>query len=127
MKPMPNNGTLRLPLKTVGFHDAETTLEEPEDPEPSATAEDIATGVMSISPIETSSAADANEQPPTAVGTDPVDAPEDVESPTGDVNDNNDDEPKEFKSWQDYWDWLTGKVDDLWHKITSSEDENTSA
>ncbi|KAK9420944.1 putative Pyrophosphatase/phosphodiesterase [Seiridium unicorne] len=130
MKPIPNNGTLRLPLKTVGLHDSETLLEEPADPVPTATAEDVATGVMSISPVETSSAADPNEQPPTAVGVDPVDPLKEPETNPAEDNDGGseegDEQPKEFKSWQDYWDWLTGKVDDLWHKITSSEDGGAS-
>ncbi|KAL2062140.1 hypothetical protein VTL71DRAFT_6406 [Oculimacula yallundae] len=33
--PKPNNGTIRLPFKTIGTHTPETSLEEPSDPEPS--------------------------------------------------------------------------------------------
>jgi len=48
---MPNNGTLRLPLKVVGLHSDEILLEQPEDPVPISTSEEIATGMMSILPI----------------------------------------------------------------------------
>lgn len=126
MKPMPNNGTLRLPLETIGLHGPETILEDPEDSYINSTAEDVATAVMSISPVETSSASDVDEQPPTTVGVDPVEPSQDPEAPTEDTGDNSGDEPKEFKSWQDYWDWLTGKVDGIWHKLTGSEDKKSS-
>ncbi|KAL5325226.1 hypothetical protein ACEPPN_006350 [Leptodophora sp. 'Broadleaf-Isolate-01'] len=36
--PKPNNGTIRLPLKPVGVHTPETSLDEPSDPEPSPSA-----------------------------------------------------------------------------------------
>ncbi|KAI0509652.1 alkaline-phosphatase-like protein [Xylaria bambusicola] len=47
MNPMPNNGTLRLPLKVVGLHNDETTLEQPEDPDSTSTSENA----MSILPV----------------------------------------------------------------------------
>lgn len=34
LTPKPNNGTLRLPLKTIGLHSPETSPEEPSDPPP---------------------------------------------------------------------------------------------
>ncbi|KAI1337106.1 ectonucleotide pyrophosphatase/phosphodiesterase family member 1 [Xylariaceae sp. FL0016] len=52
MEPVPNNGTLRLPLKVVGLHDPDTVFEEAEDPVPISTVEPSATGMMSILPIE---------------------------------------------------------------------------
>ncbi|KAI1872279.1 hypothetical protein JX265_001603 [Neoarthrinium moseri] len=124
MDPMPNNGTLRLPLKTVGLHDTESAPERPADPEPSpaaaepTTTEDSATGVMTISPIEASSAADPDEGPPTAVGVDPSEPPQ--EQSPDDGNEGEEDEPS-FDSLSDYWDWLTGKLDDLWSKISGSD------
>ncbi|KAI0125133.1 type I phosphodiesterase/nucleotide pyrophosphatase [Xylariales sp. AK1849] len=125
MGPMPNNGTLRLPLKTVGLHDdPATTLEELPDPYPSGTAEDHVTGVMSISPIETSSAADANEGPPTAVGVNPVDDEHQAQPPSGESGE--DDGDKEVNSISDWWDWFTGKVSDTWSKLTGSKDGSKS-
>ena len=41
MQPVPNNGTLRLPLSPAGLHDAESTLEELADPEPEETKLEI--------------------------------------------------------------------------------------
>ncbi|KAJ2971173.1 hypothetical protein NUW58_g9491 [Xylaria curta] len=79
MKPMPNNGTLRLPLQVVGLHDDETVLEQPEDPVPTSTTEDIATGMMSILPI---AATPSTQQSTASLGTDPVgDAPKQPTSP----------------------------------------------
>lgn len=83
---MPNNGTLRLPLQVVGLHDEEMALEQPEDPVPTSTPEDVATGMMSILPIATASATDGmatgvmsilpvattSKQPTKSLGVDPV-------------------------------------------------------
>lgn len=128
MKPIANNGTLRLPLKTVGIHEPETILGDPEDPETNAATEESAPVTVSTSPVETSPAVESAEQPSAPVGVDPVESqiPQEPEVPAeGDASENND-TPKEFKSWQDYWDWLTGKVDDLWNKLTSSGDSDDS-
>lgn len=122
---MPNNGTIRLPLQTVGLHDAETILTEPEDPVPVTESALVATGVMSILPIETNPIVNPDEPPATAIGVDPIDDSGNSE-PSEDEGTDESEEPTGFKSWQDYWDWLTGKVDDLWHKITSSGDEQDS-
>jgi hypothetical protein len=121
MKPMPNNGTLRLPLKPVGLHDSQTTLEAPADPEPTPAAVESVTGVMSISPIETSSAADANEGPPAAVGVDPPDEPNEPEENDGEDGDD------KFDSIGDFWDWFTGKLDHLWGKLTGSKEDSKSS
>ncbi|KAI1108443.1 alkaline-phosphatase-like protein [Nemania sp. NC0429] len=70
MNPIPNNGTLRLPLKIVGLHSDEIVLEQPEDPVTSSTSEAAATGVMSILPIATPS---STQKPSTvSLGVDPV-------------------------------------------------------
>ncbi|KAI0426731.1 alkaline-phosphatase-like protein [Xylaria sp. FL1042] len=58
MIPVPNNGTLRLPLKVVGLHNDEMELEQPDDPVSTSTGGAVATGVMSILPIATSSSTD---------------------------------------------------------------------
>ncbi|TVY53079.1 putative pyrophosphatase/phosphodiesterase, partial [Lachnellula suecica] len=124
LDPKPNNGTLRLPLKTIGIHTAETTLETPSDPEepadpippnpipPSPAAPDPATpipapaSVINISPIEASSAADPNVVPPTMVG---VDSPEEFNVDRPVVGDETEVEAEDQK----YWDWLTAKLEEL--------------
>lgn len=73
--------------------------------------------MIDISPVETSSAADEHEQPPTAVGVDPIDEL----PPSGGGDEDGVDEDHEFKSMKDYWDWLKGKLDDLWSDVTGSE------
>ncbi|GAP91802.1 putative type I phosphodiesterase nucleotide pyrophosphatase [Rosellinia necatrix] len=79
MEPMPNNGTLRLPLKVVGLHNDEMTIEQPdEDPAPISTSttivEDAATAILTTSTL-------SSIPPPThsstkgsmaSVGVDPV-------------------------------------------------------
>ena len=124
INPRPNNGTLRLPLKTIGFHTPNTPIEEPDDPQmpappaipplPSAVApsgspteeEDEANAVISISPIEESSAADPNVNPPSVVG---VDNPNTgVERPVVD-DEGNDKSPEEENN--DFLRWIKGKLD----------------
>jgi hypothetical protein len=101
LTPRPNNGTLRLPLKPVGLHSPETAPSDPLDPvDPTATT-DPGTDAISISPIETSSAADPNEVPPSFVGVDPVDE-------VGDKDSGADEEVK-----QGFWDYLFGKLEDF--------------
>ncbi|KAI2619624.1 ectonucleotide pyrophosphatase/phosphodiesterase family member 3 [Hypoxylon sp. NC1633] len=123
MTAMPNNGTLHLPLKVVGLHDPNTVLDEPADPVPTQAAEeDVATGAMSILPVETSTEV---PQPSSTVGVDPVvDTPEEQDPPPQD-----DDEAKDEGSswWQDAWGWVKDKFDGLIDKISSiGEGEDSS-
>lgn len=117
LPPKPNNGTLRLPLRPVGLHTPETTPSDPQDPVSSysksvtaATSAVTPNIVISISPIEASSAADPNTVPPTMVGVDHPDTA--VDRPT--VTDGS--EVPEAKS---FWDWLTSKLDGI--KVWFSE------
>ncbi|CAJ2504276.1 Uu.00g116700.m01.CDS01 [Anthostomella pinea] len=115
MDPVPNNGTLRLPLKTVGVHDPETVYEEPEDPVPTSTSEDLATGMMSILPVEHT----AIEEPSPTPEASPVDdTPEESEPPTGD-------DEKSSGSWWDHVtntvDWVKNKLDGFIGKIKGSD------
>lgn len=121
--PKPNNGTLRLPLKTNGFHTPDSSIEEPSDPPPpappaipplppapsaSSTAkQEDANAVISISPIEASSAADPNVKPPSVVGVDDADVA--VDRPV--VEDTGNKESKEGA--KDFLDWIKGKLDGL--------------
>ncbi|RDW66947.1 phosphodiest-domain-containing protein [Coleophoma crateriformis] len=117
LTPRPNNGTLRLPLKTVGVHSSDTTPAEPLDPDlsytstslPSASAAstteaDEGANMISISPIEASSAADPNNKPPTMVGVDPTED-SNVDRPVVSDESEMTDEEKSF------WEWLEGKLD----------------
>lgn len=114
--PKPNNGTLRLPLKPVGIHSPETTVEEVVDPIPAPSASISSTlpsstpspspastpaeepEMIHISPIEASSAADPNLVPPSVVGITP---PEDasVNRPVVEDEGNKSDGGVDFLSW----------------------------
>ncbi|CZR63656.1 related to nucleotide diphosphatase [Phialocephala subalpina] len=148
--PKPNNGTLRLPLKPVGLHSSETALEDPNDPptatpttplplstsmpsfssSPSASSSASATSqedagadaIISISPIEASSAADPNEIPPHLVGVDPADEVN-VDRPTVA------DESEMTQEEKDFWEWFKDKLDGIkgWfgELVSPSEDAET--
>ncbi|KAI0390645.1 Phosphodiest-domain-containing protein [Xylariaceae sp. FL0594] len=60
LEPMPNNGTLRLPLKVVGLHSDEVTLEKPEEVTSTPADDAVATGMMSILPISITSSASSS-------------------------------------------------------------------
>lgn len=72
MEPIPNNGTLRLPLKIVGLHSDEAVLEQPEDPVSTSTSEAAATGVTSILPTATATPSSTQKPTTVSVGVDPV-------------------------------------------------------
>ncbi|KAI1378977.1 ectonucleotide pyrophosphatase/phosphodiesterase family member 3 [Hypoxylon crocopeplum] len=115
MKAMPNNGTLHLPLKIVGLHDPETVLEEPPDPVPTepTSEEDVATGAMSILPVETTVNA---AEPSSTVGVDPVveEKPEEQNPPPQEDDETEDDDSS---WWQNTWDWVKDKFDGLIDKV----------
>ncbi|KAL3417171.1 ectonucleotide pyrophosphatase/phosphodiesterase family member [Phlyctema vagabunda] len=138
LTPRPNNGTLRLPLKPVGLHSPDTTPVEPLDPEPApASATEDGANVISISPIEASSAADPDVVPPTLVGVDETDEGANVISispieassaadpnvvpphfvgvdETDDASVDRpvvDDEGSMSDDEKSFWDWLQGKLD----------------
>jgi hypothetical protein len=122
LEPSPNNGTLRLPLKTVGFHTPDTKPEEPSDPVPvsmptpptppstplpPSPPSPVSVGVdevISISPIEASSAADPNEVPPHMIGVNPTDDTS-VERPVVPDESGMTDDEKNF------WEWFKDKID----------------
>ncbi|KAH8816893.1 alkaline-phosphatase-like protein [Xylogone sp. PMI_703] len=135
LEPKPNNGTLRLPLKPVGLHSADTSPADPADPpssdltsssttissessthilattiptssSTSTPPSDEGPNMISISPIEASSAADPNVVPPHLVGVDPVeDAPAD--RPVVD------DGGEETEKGEGFWEWVKDKIDHL--------------
>lgn len=119
LEPKPNNGTLRLPLKPVGTHSPDTNPEDPSDPQtpetaapptptptPTATNPEISEpdGIVQISPIEESSAANPDYAPPHLVGVDPAEEPN-VDRPVVGDDSTVSEEEKSF------WQWLTDKLD----------------
>ncbi|OTA82007.1 hypothetical protein M434DRAFT_401171 [Hypoxylon sp. CO27-5] len=121
MKAMPNNGTLHLPLKIVGLHDPDTVLEEPADPVPVETAadEEVATGAMSILPVQTGSMA---PKPSSTVGVDPVaDKPEEQTPPP----DNDDNSESGGSWWQNTWDWVKDKFEGIIDTVKGNGKESS--
>ncbi|KAI0019755.1 ectonucleotide pyrophosphatase/phosphodiesterase family member 1 [Xylariomycetidae sp. FL0641] len=118
MKPVPNNGTLRLPLSTVGFHDPDTPIDTPADPIDSGNVESSAVTTHSAvttpsaattpSAIPTSSSVEASTERPA-----PTSGAEDTSSDSSSDEDSNDDastgdgDAKASGSW---WDKVTGHV-----------------
>ncbi|KAI1427083.1 alkaline-phosphatase-like protein [Xylaria sp. FL1777] len=139
MKPVSNNGTLRLPLKIVGLHNDEMAIEQPEDPVPMSTSEDAATGMMSILPVATPSSTDQpatssgvedesnrptrptkpekSKEPQQSEGSQQEDAPEDAEQPK------KPDESKGSSWWEplkETFDWVKDKFNDLVDEISGA-------
>lgn len=159
IEPRPNNGTLHLPLKPVGLHDAPPV--EPEDPVPAYTKEESSSTVQTKTSTKTTKTTKTTPQPiptqPTkaaSVGVDPIDKkpttktaqatattsavvgvdpvkpttktssssssstspsqPSASSTPGGD-----DKNPlnKVADAAGDLWDWITGKVGEVWGKI----------
>jgi hypothetical protein len=134
--PVPNNGTLRLPLKTIGLHDDASTseLDPPADPveansTPSSTASEPTKPIL-VNPVPTTSDA----QPAAPTNTIGVDQPGPQAQPTpspsaGGGSDSDSDEAsgvdKVESSVKDFWEWFTGKVNKWWDKVTGhGEGEN---
>ena len=132
LTPKPNNGTLRLPLKTIGLHDSDASTEEQDPPPPNsiaspipspASSEDEPVGIISISPIEASSAADPNVKPPVVVGVDPADLPDIKVDPADEVVDEGDvinvdrpvvgDDSVVDEEEKNFWDWVQGQLDGI--------------
>ncbi|KAI0154146.1 Phosphodiest-domain-containing protein [Xylariaceae sp. FL1272] len=141
MDPMPNNGTLRLPLKTIGLHDAQSIPEEAEDPVPTSAAIVVTSSASSISTatiVISSSLSKTQPTSPVSVGVDPIqtepvrptqpaqpDEPDEPEEPE------NPDEPEEpeqpekgehtlWDSFRQGFDWVKDKFTGLIDKVTSS-------
>jgi hypothetical protein len=132
LTPKPNNGTLRLPFKTVGAHEPDTSPEEEDPPPPypiastdpsPASSDDEPVGIISISPIEASSAADPNVRPPVVVGVDPADEPDIGVDLADEVNDDADeinvdrpvvgDDTVVSQEEKSFWSWVQEELDGL--------------
>lgn len=122
MKPMPNNGTLRLPLKPVGLHDQDPVLEEPADPSHLTTTHSSTIAIASVatsnSPAETktSSVADAVS----SVGVDPVQDQPPAQTPSSEDETQAQEACSKFEKVADFMDCLRHKVDELWSKLFGS-------
>ncbi|KAK0390819.1 hypothetical protein NLU13_0322 [Sarocladium strictum] len=144
LEPMPNNGTLRLPLKPVGLHSPDEKPEEPEDPVPPTftftftkgqegpdrpTIAPQASGAVSSEP-EPSSAGEASEseQPKPqstttqAASSAAADSPEPTSDQGGGGDD--DDEKEDSDSW---WGWITGHIEKVWNKITGGSNDDSKS
>jgi hypothetical protein len=132
LEPKPNNGTLRLPLKPIGLHTPDTSTEEPSDPPPPntiaspvpspASSDDEADGIIKISPIEASSAADPDVKPPVMVGVDPADAPNVGVDPADEVAGGDEvnvdrpvvgDDSVVSEEEKGFWEWVQEELDGI--------------
>jgi hypothetical protein len=132
--PVPNNGTLRLPLKTIGLHDDASTSEQdppadPVDAHPasSSTASEPTKPIL-VNPVSSTS----NAQPAASTNTIGVDQPGSPPQPTqspsaGGDGDSDGDEAsgvdKVESSVKDFWEWFTGKVNKWWDEVTGHGEE----
>ncbi|KAL2169712.1 hypothetical protein VTG60DRAFT_5765 [Thermothelomyces hinnuleus] len=136
IKPAPNNGTLRLPLKPIGLHDDSATngLDTPANPVEAHTISTSRvapkpTSTVSVNPASTSSS--QTSVPSKSVGVDqPVPPPSG--SDNGGESDSDDDDDDEDDSSavdnaeskvKEFWDWFTGKVSTWWGKVTGNGKE----
>ncbi|KAI1263842.1 alkaline-phosphatase-like protein [Xylariaceae sp. FL1019] len=141
MKPMPNNGTLRLPLKTIGLHDDQSVPEEAEDPVPTSTTTVITNSVSSISTATLAVSSPISETQSTSlvsVGVDPVQTeslrptqagqPDEAEKSDGPDEPNEPEEPDQpekgkhtlWDSFRQGFDWVKDKVTGFVDKVTGS-------
>ncbi|KLU83362.1 ectonucleotide pyrophosphatase/phosphodiesterase 1 [Magnaporthiopsis poae ATCC 64411] len=115
LTPVPNNGTLRLPLKPVGLHGPQAPIEEPADPATST----VSTS-STVPPSASSSPTSTNSvgPDPTASGARPA---ETTPAGKGEVTGDNDKHKTPGEKVQELWSWFTGKIEHLWDKITGSK------
>ncbi|KAK3935681.1 alkaline-phosphatase-like protein [Diplogelasinospora grovesii] len=134
MTPKPNNGTLRLPLAPVGLHDDEKApgLQVPADPVETATlaeptvvssakptlanpAVTTGTSITQATPTDSTQPTIGVELPAEPEPTQPVD------QPSGSAGGEEQDKNKDLlDKVSDFWDWVAGKVDAWWGKVSGS-------
>ncbi|KAL7948400.1 alkaline-phosphatase-like protein [Trichoderma barbatum] len=139
LKPKPNNGTLRLPLKPIGIHEAEDEPQVPVDPVTSYSVVSTSSQLAKTQTIHRPSVPPEPTTSPTALpssttSTSPLKphttSSEAVETPTqkpqGDNKGDQDDKDEASGGPTDtvtgLWDWLTNEIDKVWHKITNGSD-----
>ncbi|KAK1492235.1 type I phosphodiesterase/nucleotide pyrophosphatase [Colletotrichum tamarilloi] len=126
--PEPNNGTLRLPLTTMGTHKSEDTPPEPEDPVPPYTTTQVP--APASTPPEGQSAT-----PDKSIQVDPVPQPT-PSAPASNDDEKGDDEEsdgadedamqKGKEAMIGVWDWLKDKFGKVWDKIKGSKGDKES-
>lgn len=144
LTPKPNNGTLRLPFKPIGTHEAEDEPKIPEDPvtsysrastsssqaaktktikrpsvppKPTITTTITTTTTSSSSSSSSAAATLATTSSGAAAGT-PTHKPQDQDGGAGD-----DEAPPD--KLQSIWDWFSDKFDKVWHKITGGSSDSS--
>lgn len=128
LTPMPNNGTMRLPLSPIGLHDIDgggPNVETPPDPVDVSThtsADAASTLSSSTGPTNEPSAvlSHSTASSPSTTTTHPV-LPLPDPTPVDAIGDEDDDD-ENFSQTHSFWDWLTDKISDVWDKITGSSD-----
>lgn len=137
LTPSPNNGTLRLPLKTVGIHDEVPAIEVPSDPAtsysitlstmPSTTATDMAMDLATTTLAPTSLSQAIGVDP---VATGKVSGPVGVDAPDTSKGDGDEDSlvesiggsAKGIWKWTTdefgkAWGWTAGKAGEAWEQV----------
>lgn len=138
LEPSPNNGTLRLPLKTDGLHDEVPAVEIPSDPVTSYTITSTYSTTTTPAPTLTPTPSSSKSLGIDPVVTDEVSVPVGVDAPgqPGDENKKPAAEEEEAKAIWDWakdqfgkaWSWTTDKAGEVWGKIQGgSGAENTQA
>lgn len=115
--PKPNNGTLRLPLKPIGLHDSMPPTEIPEDM-PEDVPEDISSTSIESSETIPSAAASSTTVTQVAASSTPASRPAiattEAAAPSRPVIHDDvslEDEDKDGKDTNLWWDWVKGKLD----------------
>ena len=126
---MPNNGTLRLPLKPMGLHDPEEKPDQPEDPVPvdTKTANQDGPDRPTIAPKPSEATekhkSDTSASEVTVSSKTSAAAKSTSESrkpkPTAGKGDKGD-EGEDGKGSGSWWDWITGHINKVWDKITGT-------
>jgi hypothetical protein len=129
---MTNNGTLRLPLSPIGLHDSDeegSAIDTPPDPVDVATLPStsavssyasFATGTFATP--ATISFSESILKPSTASIATPSNTAEVnlPPEPSADPDGNDEDGDDGVDPSASFWDWLTGKIDQIWDKLTGS-------
>ncbi|KAG2167387.1 hypothetical protein VTO58DRAFT_100792 [Aureobasidium pullulans] len=115
--PKPNNGTLRLPLKPIGLHDSMPPTEIPEDM-PEDVPEDVSSTSIESSETIPSAAASSTTVTQVAASSTPASRPAiattEAAAPSRPVIHDDvspEDEDKDGKDTNLWWDWVKGKLD----------------
>ncbi|KAL2158390.1 hypothetical protein VTH06DRAFT_4438 [Thermothelomyces fergusii] len=143
IKPAPNNGTLRLPLKPIGLHDdsAAKGMDTSADPVDAHTISSSRAGLRptsadTVNPARTSSGPTSSAPttaPSKSIGVDqpvsPASPTRPTQAPSGSGN-GSDDDQDDFSAVdtveskvKEFWDWFTGKVSTWWGKVTGNDKE----